>query len=133
MNNREEVLSLLSEMITLVRADHEVNENEYNFIYAIAVQHGIERDELNSLFEKEVKYTPPKPESQRILQFHRLVLLMNVDEVKRPEEMDKLREFGVRMGLSPFAIDRVLKIMNTFENKIVPPKVLIDIFKTYYN
>ena len=133
MNNRDEVLSLLSEMISLVRADHEVNQREYNFIYAIALQFGIEKEELDVLFEKDVKYTPPKPESERILQFHRLVLLMNVDEVQHPEEINKLREFGVRMGLSPFAIDRVLKIMNNFEDRIVPPDVLIDIFKTYYN
>lgn len=133
MNSREEVLSLLSEMITLVRSDHEVNQKEYNFIFAIALQFGIEKDELDILFEKEVKYSPPKPESERILQFHRLVLLMNVDEVQHPEEINKLREFGVRMGLSPFAIDRVLKIMNNFEDRIVPPHVLIDIFKTYYN
>ena len=133
MNNRDEVLSLLSEMISLVRADHEVNQREYNFICAIALQFGIEKEELDVLFEKDVKYTPPKPESERILQFHRLVLLMNVDEVQHPEEINKLREFGVRMGLSPFAIDRVLKIMNNFEDRIVPPNVLIDIFKTYYN
>ena len=133
MNNRDEVLSLLSEMIAFVRVDHDVNQKEYNFIYAIALQFNIEKEELDSLFDKQVKYSPPKPEGERILQFHRLVLLMNVDEIQHPEEMNKLREFGVRMGLSPFAIDRVLKIMNNFENKIVPPEVLIDIFKTYYN
>jgi uncharacterized tellurite resistance protein B-like protein len=133
MNNKDEVLSLLSEMITLVRSDHEVNQKEYNFIYAIALQFGIDKEELDELFNKNVKYSPPKPESERILQFHRLVLLMNVDEVQHPEEINKLKEFGVRMGLSPFAIDRVLKIMNNFEDKIVPPNVLIDIFKTYYN
>ena len=133
MYNKDEVLSLLSEMITFVRSDHEVNQKEYNFIYAIALQFGIDKEELDELFNKNVKYSPPKPESERILQFHRLVLLMNVDEVQHPEEINKLREFGVRMGLSPFAIDRVLKIMNNFEDKIVPPNVLIDIFKTYYN
>ena len=133
MDNKDEVLSLLSEMITFVRSDHEVNQKEYNFIYAIALQFGIDKEELDELFNKNVKYSPPKPESERILQFHRLVLLMNVDEVQHPEEINKLKEFGVRMGLSPFAIDRVLKIMNNFEDNIVPPNVLIDIFKTYYN
>ena len=78
MNNRDEVLSLISEMIAFVKADHEINQKEYNFIYAIALQFGIDKEELDSLFVKKIKYNPPKPEADRILQFHRLVLLMNV-------------------------------------------------------
>ncbi|UOB17047.1 TerB family tellurite resistance protein [Abyssalbus ytuae] len=133
MDKKQEVLSLLSEMIALVKADNNVSQKEYNFIYAIALQFEIEKEELDALFEKSTDYYPPKNEADRILQFHRLVLLMNVDEKQHPEEMNKIREFGIRMGLSPFAIDRVLTVMNNFEDKIVPPSVLIDIFKTYYN
>ena len=122
-------------MITFVKSDHQIDQKEYNFIYAIASQLGIPKEELNSLFDEGtyIKYNPPKNEVERILQFHRLALLMNVDQEQHPEEIAKLYEFGVRMGLSPFAIGRVLKIMNNYEDKIVPPKVLIDIFKTYYN
>ena len=135
MNNREEILSLLSEMITFVKSDHQIDQKEYNFIYAIAFQLGIPQEELNSLFDEGtyIRYNPPKHETDRILQFHRLILLMNVDQEQHPDEIDRLYEFGVRMGLSPFAIGRVLKIMNNYEDKIVPPKVLMDIFKTYYN
>jgi len=133
MNKHAEKLSLLSEMIALMKADDEINDREYNFVYVIAEQLGVSETELEALFNSEVDFVPPGKESERILQFHRLALLMNCDDVHHPEEIVKIKEFGVRMGLSPFAIDRVLKVMNNFEDKIVPPDVLIDIFKTYYN
>jgi|SRR5690606_5405269 len=135
MNNRKEILSLLSEMITFVKSDHQIYPKEHDFIYAIALQLGVQEEELNTLSNEGayIKYKPPKCEADRILQFHRLILLMNVDQEQQSEEVEKLYEFGVRMGLSPFAIGRVLKIMNNYEDKIVPPKVLMDIFKTYYN
>ncbi len=37
------------------------------------------------------------------------------------------------MGLSQESINRVLDLMESFPNKIVPPDVLIDIFKVQYN
>ena len=134
MNDKKEKLSLLSEMIAFVRSDHDVNQREYDFIDAIARHMDIRKEELDILFNDEnTPYVPPKPESERILQFHRLVLLMNIDEVQHPKEIQTLKEFGLRMGLSPFAIERVLQIMNSFPNGVVPPEILVDIFKTYYN
>ncbi|EIJ37228.1 hypothetical protein [Galbibacter orientalis] len=134
MSEKEQKLSLLSEMIALIQADHTVNEQEYNFIYTIAKHMEVEKDDLDALFKtKNTRYIPPSPESERILQFHRLVLLMNIDKENHPNEIQRLKEFGIRMGLSPFAIDRVLGVMDNYPNRVVPPKVLVDIFKTYYN
>lgn len=133
MDKYQEKLSLLSDLILLMKADNKMQEKEYDFIYIIASRLGIEEEDVELLFNKEIPFTPPGKESERILQFHRLVLLMNIDNEQHPEEIVKIKELGVRMGLSPFAIDRILQIMNKFEDKIVPPNVLIDIFKTYYN
>ncbi|MCM5664097.1 TerB family tellurite resistance protein [Galbibacter mesophilus] len=134
MSEKEQKLSLLSEMIALIQADHLVKEEEYNFIYAIAQRMNVPKRELDALFETgHAKYIPPTPESERILQFHRLVLLMNIDQQQHPNEIKRLKEFGLRMGLSPFAMDRVLDTMENYPNRVVPPEILVDIFKTYYN
>ncbi|QLE02294.1 TerB family tellurite resistance protein [Galbibacter sp. BG1] len=134
MSEKEQKLSLLSEMIALIQADHVVNEQEYNFIYAIAKHMSVPKEDLDALFNsKTAKYIPPTPESERILQFHRLVLLMNIDEQQHPNEIKRLKEFGLRMGLSPFAMDRVLQTMDNYPNRVVPPEILVNIFKTYYN
>ncbi|MEL4307643.1 TerB family tellurite resistance protein [Joostella sp. CR20] len=134
MNEKNQKLSLLAEMIALVNADKVVHEQEYAFIKTIATHLGVSETELETLFNNtSTPYVPPVPESQRILQFHRLVLLMNIDQENHPEEIQRLKEFGLRMGLSPFATNQVLKVMNNYPNKVIPPEVLIDIFKTHYN
>ncbi len=133
MYNKEEKLSVLSEMIQLAKADGDFSENEYNFIKAVASQLGITKEELDSLLEQKVPRQSLHPESQRILQFHRLVLLMNIDQKVDPKELYEIREMGLFMGLRPEAIDTVLKEMYQYPNNMIPPEELLKIFKRFYN
>jgi hypothetical protein len=48
-------------------------------------------------------------------------------------ELNKLHAIGMRMGLSPAAIDQVLSVMHQYPDKIVPPEVLLDIFRASNN
>ena len=132
MNSFEEKLSILSEMIAFAKADHVVTDAEYYFLLSVAEQLGVDRDTFESLFETKVKRVIPKTQAERILQFHRLVLLMNVDE-QHQLEVAKLHNIGLGMGLPPSAIEQVLEVMHQYPNKIVPPDVLINIFKAHYN
>lgn len=120
-------------MIDFARTDGVVKEPEYGFLLGVANQLGIDRDNFNSLFDRKIEHIIPKSQADRILQFHRLVLLMNVDQVQEDIEIERLHTIGLSMGLRPTAIDRVLHIMGDYPNNVVPPKVLIEIFKTHYN
>lgn len=133
MNTKEEKLSLLTEMISFAKSDNELNEAEYNFLVAVANHIGINKTEFDGLMENPAPHKALKPESARIVQFHRLVLLMNIDQKIKDEELVRLHEIGLKMGLHPDAINKVLDVMDSYENKVVPPNVLIDIFKTHYN
>ncbi|TXE07086.1 TerB family tellurite resistance protein [Seonamhaeicola algicola] len=136
MINRVEKLSLLSEMIAFAKYDKDIQELEYNFLLGVAKQLGISREDFEYLIEHPVNYTHLKSHSERIVQFHRLVLLMNIEQEEGEETRKgviKLYNFGLRMGLSHESISKVLYLMESFPNKIVPPDVLIDIFKTQYN
>ena len=133
MINRVEKLSLLSEMIAFAKYDKEINTIEYNFLLGVAKQLDITREDFDYLIEHPVTYTHLKSHSERIVQFHRLVLLMNIDSENSRSGAAKLYNFGLRMGLSHESISKVLYLMESFPNKIVPPDVLIDIFKTQYN
>ena len=133
MINRVEKLSLLSEMIAFAKYDKEIKEIEYNFLLGVARQLEITRSDFDYLIEHPVTYTHLKSHSERIVQFHRLVLLMNIDSENSRAGATKLYNFGLRMGLSHESISKVLYLMESFPNKIVPPDVLIDIFKTQYN
>jgi hypothetical protein len=137
MVNRVEKLSLLSEMIAFAKYDKDIRNIEYNFLLGVAKQLDISREDFEYLIEHPVNYTHLKSHSERIVQFHRLVLLMNIEQKfeddNNSKAVIKLYNFGLRMGLSHESITKVLYLMESFPNKIVPPDVLIDIFKTQYN
>lgn len=133
MINRVEKLSLLSEMIAFAKYDKDMKNIEYNFLLGVAKQLEISRADFEYLIEHPVTYTHLKSHSERIVQFHRLVLLMNIDSGNSSSGVIKLYNFGLRMGLSHESITKVLYLMESFPNKIVPPDVLIDIFKTQNN
>ena len=133
MINRVEKLSLLSEMIAFARVDNSLKEIEYNFLLGVAKQLDISQIDFEYLLTSPVTYVRLKSYSERIVQFHRLVLLMNIDNQVSNRELIKLHNFGLRMGLNFDAINKVLELMESFPNKIIPPDFLIDIFKVQYN
>jgi len=133
MSTRKEKLSVLSEMIAFARVDNTIKDEEYIFLRSVAQQLDIDEETFDSLFSEKAEHVIPKSQADRILQFHRLVLLMNVDNKQDLLEISKIHNIGLGMGLPPSAIEQVLSIMHKYPNKIVPPKVLIDIFKAYYN
>lgn len=133
MINRAEKLSLLSEMIAFARIDDSLQEIEYNFLLGVAKQLDITKTDFEYLLQNPVSHVHLKSHSERIVQFHRLVLLMNVSNKHTKKELVRLHNFGLRMGLSHESINRVLELMESFPNKIIPPDFLIDIFKIQYN
>ena len=52
---------------------------------------------------------------------------------EQSEEIKQIKDVSVRMGLNSFAVDEVLNRMNDYENKIIPPDVLIEIFTRNHN
>lgn len=133
MINRVEKLSLLSEMIAFAQSDSSLKTIEYKFLLGVARQLEISQEEFDYLFEFPVNYVRLKLHSERIVQFYRLVLLMNLDQDISIKELAKSHNFGLRMGLGHESINRVLDLMDSFPNKIIPPDFLIDIFKVQYN
>jgi len=122
-------------MIAFAKYDKDIKNIEYNFLLGVAKQLEISREDFDYLIENPINYIQLKSHSERIVQFHRLVLLMNIENNgdANSSGVIKLYNFGLRMGLSHESITKVLYLMESFPNKIVPPDVLIDIFKTQYN
>ncbi len=133
MNTFKEKLSILSEMIAFARVDDFIKDPEYKFLLGVSKQLGVDRNVFDGLFSQESEHIVPKTEAERILQFHRLLLLMNVDSTQEELEIRRLHDMGLSMGLPPSAINQVLSIMHEYPNNVVPPEVLITIFKTYHN
>lgn len=120
-------------MIGFAKIDGIVKEPEYHFLLGVASHLGVDKPSFEALFETKTEHIVPKSQADRILQFHRLVLLMNVDQVQEEIEIARLHQIGLGMGLRSTAIDRVLRVMHEYPDQVVPPHALIYIFKTHYN
>lgn len=132
-DKRKERLSILSDLIKMAKADKEIRDIEFQFLLSIAGQLGVTKDDFKQLFEEYIEFNPPKMEFDRIIQFQRLILLMNIDLTIDKEELDYIKDLGMKMGLHPSATAEVLKVMHEYPNKVVPPERLIGIFKTFHN
>lgn len=133
MSTYLEKLGILSQMISFAKVENEIKESEYHFLLGVSQQLEIDKETFDSLFHKKVEKVLLKSEAERILQFHRLVLLMNVDKEQRLVEIEQLHNIGLGFGLPQAAIEQVLTVMHRYPDKVVPPKVLIEIFKAYNN
>lgn len=131
--DKETKLSLLSDMIALARSSEGIKDIELNFLIAVAAQMGISESEVHRLTRSNPKKIIIQSETERILHFHRLVLMMNIDQLTDNREILTVKNFGLKMGLNQEAIDKVLIIMNEYPDRVVPPDVLIDLFKAQHN
>ena len=133
MNTYQEKLSILSELIAFARVDYRIKDDEYDFLLSVANLMEVKKSSLDSLLKKKSEITIPTTQMERIVQFHRLLLLMNVDNEQHKKEIEKLHNIGLWMGLPPSAITQVLEVMHQYPNKVVPTDVLLRIFRAHYN
>ena len=133
MNTFEEKLSLLTEMIAFAKIDGQVHEREYDFLTIVAKQLRVDKDVLEGLFNKPADKVVIKSEHQRILQFYRLALLMQADGVLHDNEQVAIREMGINMGLSPFAMKGVLVEMQRSPTGMIDPDMLLALFRAQQN
>ncbi|UJH66818.1 TerB family tellurite resistance protein [Allomuricauda sp. SCSIO 65647] len=133
MSTYEEKLSILSEMIAFARVDNKLKPSEYSFLLQVASRLGVEKNVLEDLLKRKAKKKILKSQAARIVQFHRLLLMMNIDQEQHEDEIRRLHEIGLSMGLPPSAVAQVLEVMHQYPDKIIPPEVLLRIFTAHYN
>jgi hypothetical protein len=110
MNTRLQKISLLSEMIAFALVDGDLHDKEYDFLKLLA----IELDE-------------------RISHFYKLALLMYCDNLIHKSEDVTIHKIGIKMGLNPVAMNRILDIMKCAPNHIVAPEIIVGAFQEQLN
>jgi hypothetical protein len=133
MDSYQEKISLLQEMIAFALIDGELHDREYDFLEIVSQELEIEKETFLKLFQNSSKIVVIKDEFNRICQFYRLALLMHCDGVLHEREQIKINEIGVNMGLNPFAMKRVLHLMKTSPERMVPAEVLLSVFSEQHN
>lgn len=133
MDSHQEKLSLLQEMIAFALVDGELHDKEYDFIEVVAQELAIDKPTLLELYQNKTTVQVIKDEFNRICQFYRLALLMQSDGILHKREHIKINEIGIRMGLNPFAMKRILHLMQTNKKGIIDGQTLVAIFSEQYN
>jgi uncharacterized tellurite resistance protein B-like protein len=133
MNSREEKISLLSEMIAFAVIDGQLHDREYDFLLMVSQELEIDKTTFLDLFEQRNEFSVIKDEFHRILHFYRLALLMYCDGVLHAREKKAINEIGINMGLNPYAMKRVLKLMEESPNQMVDAEILLGAFQEQLN
>lgn len=133
MNTYEQKLSLLSEMIEFAKVDGELHDRELEFLALVANELAIEKPVFIELFRKNSDKKIIKSEAQRIHQFYRLALLMHADGNLHVKENATIKQLGINMGLSPYATNQVLQMMQDSPNVIISPEDIAGAFKQQQN
>lgn len=133
MDSYQEKIGLLQEMIGFALVDGELHDREYDFIEMVALELEIEKEIFIKLFDKKTEKVIIKDEFNRICQFYRLALLMHSDGVLHEREQGKINEIGINMGLNPYAMKRVLKLMENSPNRMVDGDTLLSVFSEQHN
>ncbi len=129
----EEKLGLLKQLILVANADGKIKEAEYQLLLGMAGHMKVSKEDFEKVFEPGVEVTLPKTDADRILQFHRMILMLNVDADASPVEIDMVRKMGIMLGLNPQAIELVFEEMKTHPNNLIPPDRMVQIFTKYMN
>jgi uncharacterized tellurite resistance protein B-like protein len=133
MGKHEDKINLLSEMIAFSVVDGRLHDREYQFVWIVAQELGISKNEFKDLFHQELPTGVIKSEFERIQQFYRLALLMHVDSVLHQKEDEAIRQIAINMGLNPSATSRILKLMKASPNVMIPADVLLEHFQEQHN
>ncbi|MFM9989043.1 excinuclease ABC subunit B [Flavobacterium sp.] len=133
MNSHKEKISLLSEMIAFAVIDGELHDREYDFLLLISEELEIDKEIFLELFNKRNEHIIIKDEFNRIIHFYRLALLMHCDGVLHKREKIAIHEMGITMGLNPFAMNRILKLMEESPSQVLAPEKIICAFQEQHN
>ncbi len=133
MKSQAEKISLLSEMIEFAIVDGELHDKEYDFLFLLSKELQIEKHIFLDLFRKRDEIIPIKEEFLRIVHFYQLSLLMFCDENIHKSEDISIHKIGLKLGLNPTAMNRILEMMKCAPNHIIAPQKVICIFEEQLN
>ncbi len=128
-----EKLSLIGDMIELSKVDGTLHEREYDFIKMVADELKVRDEDFDELFKIPNELLVFKSEIKRIEHFYRLALLSHCDNHHHEREHEFMYQLGLKLGLNPFAIKRVLHEMEKSPTRMVEAELLLKIFKEQQN
>lgn len=133
METRAQKISHLKSLYHLACADKDISKVETIYIRNVAERFGIDFNELESFSESEPELDLPNREYKVYTLFHRLAIIIMVDNELDPAERHYCQNLGIKMGLHPNAVTEIIDLIGEVGPMKVMPSQVMAIFKKYLN
>lgn len=131
MDTYEQKISHLKALYHLAGADAAVNKVEMIYIRNVAKRLGVKVSELEKFDGTEPDLVLPDREYKLFSLFHRLAIIVMVDNPMNERERHYCANLGIKMGLHPNAINEILDVIAVRGAMNMMPSEIVAIFKKY--
>ncbi len=131
MDSQQQKMSHLRALYHLACADKVLTDVEGEYIKNVAERLGIPLEELSKLDPYEPTLELPNREYKNYILFHRLALIVMIDNALSERERQYCFNLGIKMGLHPNAVGEIIDYIasqGTIDSK---SSEVMAIFKRY--
>jgi len=131
MDSQQQKISHLRALYHLACADEVLTDVEGEYIKNVAERLGIPLEELSKLDPYEPTLELPNREYKNYILFHRLALIVMIDNTLSERERQYCFNLGIKMGLHPNAVGEIIDyiaLQGTIDSK---SSEVMAIFKRY--
>jgi len=131
MDTHQQKLSHLKALYHLACIDNELTKEEATYIMNVAERLGVDPEELVDFDGSEPDLHLPDKQFKLYAVFHRLVMVIMIDNVANEVEKKYCFDLGIKMGLHPNAVIEVIQYVVTEGAFFAEPTKILAIFRKY--
>jgi hypothetical protein len=131
LESYEQKISHLKALYHLACADNVFSKAEAVYIQKVAEKLGIDVAELAKFEKTEPKLHLPDREFKIYALFHRLAIIIMVDDGINEQEKRYCFNLGIKMGLHPNAVGEIIEYVIEHGAMQTSPKEVMNIFRKY--
>lgn len=131
MDTHKQKISHLKSLLHLASLDGDISKIETVYIMNVAERLGVHPDELLDFNGTEPDLELPDREYKLYAVFHRLAIIIMIDDSASEKERHYCFNLGVKMGLHPNAVGEVIQHVVEKGSMNAMPSEVIAIFKKY--
>lgn len=131
MHNHQQKISHLRALYHLACADKVLTDVEGIYIKNVAERLGVPLEELSKLDPYEPTLELPDREYKIYILFHRLALILMIDNAMSERERHYCFNLGIKMGLHPNAVGEIIDYVASQGTMETKSSEVMAIFKRY--
>jgi len=133
MDTYQQKLSHLKALYHLACVDNELSQEEATYIINVAERLGVDPEELVDFDGSEPDLELPDKQYKLYAVFHRLVMVIMIDNIASEVEKKYCFDLGIKMGLHPNAVIEVIQYVVKLGPFNAIPGEILAIFRKYLN